>query len=147
MSDLAVARALHVLGVVLWIGGVAMVTTVVLPQGIAVFERTERTFARQARIASLVVGASGFYLAHRLGLWGRFSEPGFWWMHAMVALWLVFTLVLFVLEPLFLRRWFQRHAAADAPRTLRLLTALHWLLLVLSIATIGGAAAGSHGLL
>ena len=147
MTDLAVARVLHVLGVVLWIGGVAMVTTVVLPQGIAVFERAERAFGRQARIATLVVGASGFYLVHRLGLWGRFYEPGFWWMHAMVAIWLAFTLVLFVLEPLFLHRWFQRHAAADPAGTVRLLIALHWLLLVLSLATIGAAAAGSHGLL
>jgi len=31
MDDLAVARALHVLAVVIWIGGVAMVTMVVLP--------------------------------------------------------------------------------------------------------------------
>ena len=31
MSDWIAARVLHVLGVVLWIGGVAMATTVLLP--------------------------------------------------------------------------------------------------------------------
>jgi hypothetical protein len=31
MDDLAVARALHVAAIVIWIGGVAMVTTVLLP--------------------------------------------------------------------------------------------------------------------
>jgi uncharacterized membrane protein len=31
MDDVLIARALHVLAVVIWIGGVAMVTTVVLP--------------------------------------------------------------------------------------------------------------------
>jgi hypothetical protein len=31
VDDLALARALHVLAVVIWIGGVAMVTTVILP--------------------------------------------------------------------------------------------------------------------
>lgn len=31
MDDVAIARALHVLGVVIWIGGVAMVTMVLLP--------------------------------------------------------------------------------------------------------------------
>jgi hypothetical protein len=147
VTDLAVTRALHLLGVVLWIGGMAMVTTVILPQGLATFERVERAFARQARITSLVTGLSGFYLVQRLGLWGRFSEPGFWWMHAMVALWLGFTLVLFVLEPAFLHRWFRRRASVDAPGTLRLVAALHWLLLILSLVTIAGAAAGSHGLL
>jgi uncharacterized membrane protein len=31
MNDLAIARAIHVLAVIVWIGGVAMVTTVILP--------------------------------------------------------------------------------------------------------------------
>jgi uncharacterized membrane protein len=31
LNDLAIARAIHVLAVVVWIGGVAMVTTVILP--------------------------------------------------------------------------------------------------------------------
>ncbi|MBS0400580.1 MAG: hypothetical protein JSR95_18105, partial [Proteobacteria bacterium] len=31
MFELALARALHVLGVVIWIGGVSMATTVALP--------------------------------------------------------------------------------------------------------------------
>jgi hypothetical protein len=147
MDDLALARAVHVIGVVLWIGGVAMVTTVVLPQGLARFEQIERAFARQARITTLITGASGFYLVHRLGLWTRFSTEGFWWMHAMVGLWLVFTLVLFVLEPLFLHRWFEQRAAVDPRGAQRLVAGFHWLLLALSIATVAGAAAGSHGLL
>ncbi len=31
MAALAIARAIHVLAVVIWIGGIAMVTTVILP--------------------------------------------------------------------------------------------------------------------
>ena len=31
MDDVAIARALHVLAVVLWIGGVGLVTTALLP--------------------------------------------------------------------------------------------------------------------
>lgn len=31
MDDVVIARALHVLAVVIWIGGVSMATTVVLP--------------------------------------------------------------------------------------------------------------------
>jgi uncharacterized membrane protein len=31
MDDLTIARAIHVVGVVFWIGGVAFVTTVLLP--------------------------------------------------------------------------------------------------------------------
>ena len=77
MNDLAIARVLHVLGVVLWIGGVAMVTMVLLPatkrmqlpiDRFAFFEKIEHGFARQARITTLVTGASGAYLVHALGL-------------------------------------------------------------------------------
>ena len=150
-----IARAVHVLAVVLWIGGVAMVTTVLLPalrklpdgDAFAVFERLEHRFAAQSRWTTLVVGASGFYLVQSLALWPRFAEPRYWWMHAMVLVWALFTLMLFVLEPLFLHRWLAARARADARGTLRAIAWAHWLLLGLSLVTIAGAVAGSHGVL
>src|SRR5579872_5013829 len=152
MDDVAVARALHVLAVVWWIGGVAMVTTVILPnarrsdRGVEEFERAERRFALQARIATLLAGLSGFYMVVRLDLWDRFRLAEYWWMHAMVGVWLLFTLVLFVAEPLFLDRWFRRRAAVDPKGTLDLVQRFHWILLALSVITILGAVAGSQGL-
>jgi len=151
---MALARALHVLAVVVWVGGVAMVTSVVLPAArrmakpedrIAFFEMVERRFAFEARIATVLAGATGFYMAYRLDLWERFLDPGFWWMHAMVAVWAIFTLVLFVLEPLFLHRWFLQRAKRDPDGTFRLVERLHWLLLTLSLITVFGAVAGAHG--
>jgi|SRR5688572_18610585 len=156
MTDLALARAVHVVGVVLWIGGVAMVTTVVLPaalrlkspgERVAFFESIERRFAAQARVTTLLVGVSGFYLVERLELWARFGSAHYWWMHAMVALWAVFTLVLFVLEPLVLHQWFLARASSDSGTAFRLAARYHWTLLILSLVTIAGAAAGSHGLI
>src|SRR6185312_10259032 len=105
MPDLALARALHVLAVVMWIGGVSMVTTILLPsirrsttsdQRFPAFHQLEGRFARQARITTALAGASGFYLAWRLDAWDRFLSADYWWMHAMVLTWLVFTLMLFV---------------------------------------------------
>jgi uncharacterized membrane protein len=154
MDDLTLVRALHVLTVIVWIGGVAMVTTVVLPaarrmakadERIAFFETVERRFALQARVATLIAAASGFYMVYRLDLWDRFLDPHFWWMHAMVALWAIFTLVLFVLEPFLLHRWFLEHAKRDPEGTFRLVERLHWLLLTLSLVTVFGAVAGAHG--
>lgn len=154
LPDLPLARALHVLAVVLWIGGVAMVTTVLLPavkrevepaRRVAFFESIESRFAGQSRLTTLLAGASGFYLAWRLDLWARFLEPRFWWMHAMVLLWLVFTAMLFVLEPLLLHRWYRDRAATAPDETFRLLTRLHRLLLGASLVTVAGAVAGSHG--
>lgn len=141
------------MGVVLWIGGVAMVTVVLLPairgraeaDGMALFERLERRFARQSRWTTLIVGASGLYLVHVLGLWSRFTEVSYWWMHAMVLVWALFTLMLFVLEPLVLHRWFAERARRDPERAFTILAAMHWILLVVSLVTIASAVAGSHG--
>lgn len=156
MDALAIARGIHVLAIVLWIGGVAMVTTVLLPaigrmsapsERLPLFHAIERRFAWQARVTTILAGASGFYMADRLGLWYRFGLAGFWWMHAMVAVWAIFTLMLFVLEPLFLDRWLQARAKADPAGTYRLVQRLHWVLLAIGLVTIFGAVAGSHGLL
>jgi uncharacterized membrane protein len=156
METWAIARALHVLGVIFWIGGVAMVTTVLLPavaefrsegDRVAFFDRVERRFAAQSRYSTLLVGATGFYMVHALGLWPRFSDYRFWWMHAMVFVWALFTLMLFVLEPLFLHRWLSERARRDDAGTFRHVLRLHRVLLALSIITAAGAVAGVHGLL
>jgi len=156
MDGLIAARVMHVLGVVLWIGGVALVTTVLLPatrrmkapeERIALFESIEHGFARQARYTTLVTGASGLYLVHALGLWPRFAHVEFWWMHAMLAVWILFTLMLFVLEPLVLHRWFDKRAAHDPEVAFGVIARLHWILLGVSLVTVAGAVAGSHGYL
>jgi uncharacterized membrane protein len=168
MDGLIAARILHVLGVVLWIGGVALVTTVLLPATkrmatpearIRLFETIERRFAAQARVTTLVTGASGLYLVHALDLSRRFAHVEYWWMHAMVAVWVVFTLMLFVIEPLVHRRSSTRltnlgdASAPDAPprrdpgRMFARVVRIHWILLAASVVTIAGAVAGSHGYL
>jgi uncharacterized membrane protein len=154
VDPIIAARVLHVLAVVVWIGGVALVTTAVLPasqasptakDGLALFEAIEGRFAWQARLATLLTGASGFYLTEVLDLWHRFREPAFWWMHAMVVLWTIFMVLLFVIDPFFLHRWLHRQAAAAPARIFRLLAVMHWLLLAFGLITIAGAVAGSHG--
>ena len=154
-NDFAIARAIHVVTVVLWIGGVAFVTTTLLPacramasaeQRIALFETLEHRFATQARLTTLAAGLSGFWLAHRLGAWARFVAPGdWWWMHLMVAIWFLFTLMLFVLEPLVLHRWFAAQARRDPASTFARIQRLHRILLALSLVAVAGAVAGSHG--
>ena len=104
LDDAAIARALHVFGVVLWIGGVGFVTTVLLPavrrtkdadERVAFFEAVEGRFAWQARGTTLLVGASGLYLAYVMDLWDAFTQPQYWWLHAMVFVWAVFSVMLF----------------------------------------------------
>ena len=155
MDDLAIARALHVLAIVLWIGGVAMVTTVLLPavkkfktaeERLAFFEAVERRFAWQARGTTLLAGASGFYMVDRLGQWTSILSLQSWWLPAMVGIWSIFTILLFVAEPLFLVRWLEKRARREPDRTYALVQRLHWILLAASLITLLGAVAGSHGL-
>jgi uncharacterized membrane protein len=156
MDDLATARAVHVLAVVLWIGGVAMVTTILLPavrrlkaaeERVAFFDAVERRFAWQSRATTLLAGLSGFYMIYRFHLWDRFRSIEYWWMHAMVGVWLIFTVLLFVAEPLFLHRWLQARSRSNPGTAFVLIERLHWALLSLAVITVLGAVAGSHGAL
>jgi uncharacterized membrane protein len=154
MSDIAAALALHVFSIVIWIGGVSFVTTIILPalrrgalgaDRLQAFTAIESRFVWQARTAILIAGASGVYLLWRLDLFASFAAPGFWWLGAMVGLWLVFAVMLFVAEPLVIGRVFRRWAEAEPERAFAALHRAHWVLLILSIVTVLGAAAGSHG--
>jgi len=153
MDDVGLALGLHVLAVIHWIGGLAFVTLVVLPlarlrstaeEGVALFKSVERRFAAQVRFSIPLVGATGLWMTYRMDLWARFANPHFWWMSAMLGLWLVFTLIVFVMEPLLHKR-FEHQARLDPTSTLRRLAHLHVLLLGLAALTAFGAVAGEHG--
>jgi hypothetical protein len=147
------ARVLHVLSVVHWIGGVAMVALVILPQlralpaadRIAMFERLEGGFGAQAKLSTLLAGLSGLWMLWLTDGWGLFLLASYWWLHLMVAVWTIFTLVLFVLEPLILHRWFHDRAERDPEGTFALILRLHYILLALSAVAIAGAVQGANG--
>lgn len=155
MDDfIIVARVIHVLAVILWIGGVAMVTTVIIPavkkikskeDQIKTFEEIEGRFAFQAKITTLLTGLSGFYMLYVLDAWNRYLSFSFWWLHAMTLVWILFTLILYVLEPLVLHKVFKKHVDNNPAKVFSILHKLHWLLLILSLLTTAGAVAGSHG--
>jgi uncharacterized membrane protein len=148
------ARVIHVLGVVLWIGGVAFVTTVLIPSlrdlpnagsRLELFEQLEGKFALQARIVTLLTGVTGFYLLQVMDAWERYQQLQFWWLHLMTLVWGIFTLVLFLLEPLVLHRWFRERATKDSDNAFLWLHRMHKILLTLSLIAVAGAVAGSHG--
>ena len=69
MEIYTTARIIHVLAVVLWIGGVAMVTTVILPavrkmknpeDQLDTFEQLENRFSLQAKITTVLTAITGF---------------------------------------------------------------------------------------
>ncbi len=149
-----VARAIHVAAVVVWIGGVSFVTTVLLPalkqkppeKRMREFDAIENRFAPQARIAVLLVLLSGLYMLHAYDLWDRFADIGFWWMHLMVVVWLLFAALLFVIEPLIIRRAVHRRLDAAPEAVLTRMLWLHRVMLALSLLAVLAAVGGSYGL-
>lgn len=155
MEYLTLARVIHVLAVVLWIGGVAMVTTVIIPavkrmnsprERMETFEKIEGRFSLQAKITTILTALSGFFMLYSLNAWDRFMYAEFWWIHAMVLVWSIFTVVLFILEPFVLHKLFKKYAVKNPEKTFNFIHRAHWILLILSLITIIGAVAGSHGL-
>jgi uncharacterized membrane protein len=156
IDDFSIARAVHVLALVHWIGGVAMVTTIVLPRAramadartaLTLFETFEGRFAAQARVSILLAGLSGFYMLDKLQAWARLLDPAFWWLVLMVAVWAVFALMVFVLEPLFVHRLFHNYALRDKERAFALAIRLHAAALTVSVVAIAAGVLGAHGAL
>ena len=156
MDDVTIARAIHVVAVLHWIGGVAFVTTVILPAvsamtepsaRLGLFEAVEHRFSAQVRVSVPLAGLSGAYIAERLDSWNRFVTPGGWWLMAMAVVWLVFMAILFVIEPFVLRARFRQRALADPIGTFRLVLGAHRALLGAAAVTAGAAVLGAHGLL
>lgn len=156
MIDIDLSRALHVAAIVHWIGGVSFVTLALLPgvrrletpeARMRLFETLERSFSFQAKFSVTLAGLTGFYMTERLGAWSRFLDPGYWWMHAMALVWLTFTVVLFLLEPLVLHRWLAAAAKRDAEAAMRLVHRGHLMLLIASAVTVAAAVLGAHGAL
>lgn len=156
VDDFTLARAVHLLALVHWIGGVTMVTSIVLPRArtlpdaraaIAAFEMFEGRFAAQARISILLAGLSGFYMLHKLQAWTRLLEPASWWLALMVAVWAVFALMVFMLEPLLVHRLFHSYALRDKDRAFGWAIRLHAVALIASIIAIAAGVLGAHGAL
>lgn len=153
LDDFTLARVLHVVAVLFWIGGVAFVTLVVMPairanntpdERLHAFRRIEASFSPQAKWWVLLAGLTGFWMIWRVDLWSRFAEIRFWWMHAMVLVWALFSIMLFIAEPLGLHRRMEqsREPATDFRR----MEIAHRVLLAMSVVAVIGAVGGAHGL-
>ena len=152
IDDVELARALHVLFVAHWIGGVSFVTLVALPlaratsdarKGWALFESIENRFSAQVRW-TIPLARDRPLDDMAAELWPRFSDPSFWWMDAMVLVSALFMLAVFVIEP-FGRRRLEAEAARDPEGLMRRLFRVHLVLLAAASLTIVGAVAGSRG--
>lgn len=145
--------AVHVLGVVLWIGGVAFVTMIVFPmltrmegsiEKMIFFQGVEHRFAKIAKICVAIVGLTGGWLLSITNGWNRL----FTWCGIdttlMLAVWIFYLLVLLFEGKLF-RIIFRGEAQHDMSRIFHKLTAFHWVVLGLSLLTVFAGVFAGHG--
>lgn len=154
MDSLILARAIHILSIVIWMGGVTFVTLILIPllrrssfigDQLPIFNLIENRFAAIARAMVLLAGLSGVYMTYRLDAWSRFSELRFFWMHAMVLVWLMFFMALFVIEPFFLKNHGRMVKGEGGISDLRKTQVVHLMILILSLITIVVSVMGAHG--
>ena len=154
MNELSIARAIHILSIVIWMGGVTFVTIVLIPtirrssfksDEFYLFNLIENRFAYIARTLVLIAGLSGFYMIHQLNAWNRFWEIRYFWMHAMVLIWLMFVLALFLIEPFFIKDHGRIVKDGDNFVNLRKTQLVHSIILTLSLITIFISVLGAHG--
>lgn len=149
---------IHLLTVILWIGGLAFVTFIVLPmaiktpdplQKVLMFQRVEHRFAGLARIYNVITGISGFIMMFMMG-WQRllFTRAGIP-LTVMTLIWVFWFVMLWGLEPLVIKKMLQRMMQQGEKMAIETVFArmnrLHYGMVFISmVASIGGVLV-AHG--
>jgi uncharacterized membrane protein len=145
--------ALHVLTVVLWIGGVAFVTVIIFPlllrmedsfEKVLLFQRVENKFAKQARFYDWMAGISGAILLYLTGEYRDLFTLNGLGVTIMLIVWLVYTLVL-TFEKRIFKVLFSQPDKLDTAKVFVRLNIFHWFVLGLSLAAVFIGVFSGHG--
>lgn len=157
----SIMHIIHLLAVVLWIGGLGFVTAIILPMilrnpdalgKVLLFRGVERRFAKTAKALNLVTGFTGFAMVLIMG-WGRviLTRPGIPLL-VMTLIWLFWFVMLFGLEPIIIKRMLDKMArdaegggGLEIDAVFRRMNAMHWVLFLLSLVAIASGAVFAHG--
>lgn len=145
--------AIHVVTVVLWIGGVSFVTIIIFPmllkmedsfEKVMMFQRVENRFAKQARIYSIITGVTGGLLLYlEKGYSLIFTRAGIG-ITIMFIAWLIYVLVLLFEKNIF-KTLFSQTEKLDTAKIFFSLNIFHWFLLGLSLLAVGAGVWTGHG--
>lgn len=154
----SIMHIIHLLGVVLWIGGLAFITINVFSalqktrdplEKVLQFQRIEHRFAPQAKVYNLVVGVSGFAMMFGMGWHTLLFTPAGIPLAFMLFVWVFWAVMLFGLEPIVIKRMLDRMAKSseemDIDGIFKKMNQLHWVLLLISLAAVVAGAVLVHG--
>ncbi len=152
----SILHIIHIITVVVWIGGLSFITLLILPliidmddplQKALLFQRIEHKFAPMARIYNIIVGISGFVMVYLTGWYKLYPTYKGLPLLIMTLIWVMWFIMLFGLEPVIIRkmldRMVKRNEKMEIENIFRLMNRMHFILLLLSfIAIIAGVAFG-----
>lgn len=145
--------AVHVVTIVLWIGGVAFVTMIIFPmlvkmedslEKVLMFQRIENTFAKQARVYAWTAGITGSILLYLTGQHRMLFTMHGLAVTVMLLIWLVYTIVLTFEKKIF-SLLFSQPEKLDAAQIFVRLNTFHWVILILSLGTVFVGVWAGHG--
>ena len=152
---MSLLAAIHVLGVVLWIGGVAFVTMIVFPmivrmedslEKVLFFQGVEHRFAKIAKLCVVIVGLTGACLLSLTDRWGVLFRRNGIGITIMVLVWTFYVFVLLFEGRLF-KIIFKGEAQHDTAKIFFKLSVFHWVVLVLSLLAVFAGVFTEYGVL
>jgi uncharacterized membrane protein len=150
---LTILLIIHVMSVIIWIGGVAFVTMVVFPlvyrtegslEKALLFQGVEHRFGGRVKWLIAVVGVTGFWmLSAKYGFFILLEPRGFGVLPMLFA-WTLYATVLLCERTIF-TKLFADPEKIDMNKALRTINAMHWFLLVVSFSAVAGGVWLGHG--
>ncbi len=149
---------IHLLTVIIWIGGLGFITIIVLPmlikwddplQKAITFQSIEHRFAPAARVYNVITGLTGFVMVYLTG-WHRLylTTKGIPLL-IMTLIWFLWFVMLFGLEPLVVKKMLDRMAKSGVKMEIETIfdrmNRMHWVLLMLSLAATTAGIIFAHG--
>ena len=152
-----IMHIIHLLAVIIWIGGLAFVTIIIFPvifktpdplQKVLTFQRIEHRFAKIARFFVVLVGLSGFGMLFITGWYlALFTIPGLP-LTFMTLVWVFWMIMLFGVEPLIIKKMLERMAKEGNEMTIdsvfKRVNRMHWILLFVSLLASTAGAVTAH---
>ena len=142
-----IALVIHLLSIIIWIGGVAFVTMITFPmiqrvdkslEQVMMFQGVEHRFSKIAKVMVILAGLSGLYLVNEKGL-----SFGAW---VMISVWAFYASLLFGLEKLIFKKIFGKPGGEqpDTRKIFTILQAFHWVVLALSFLAVAAGIYAGH---
>jgi uncharacterized membrane protein len=143
---LTILLIIHVVCVIVWIGGVTFVTVVIFPmmyrtegslEKALLFQGVEHRFSAIVKWLIALVGVTGVWLLAEKYGFGVLSTGRGFGIVLMIFAWAFYTGVLLSERKIF-GKIFADPAKTDMNRALKLINAMHWFLLVVSYSAVAG---------